>query len=60
MDFHSLKKEAALQFGGTTLDTSVSLARQQQGERAVAGVSVLSFNILWAMCWRLTDITDAQ
>ncbi len=35
---HSLRGKAALQSGGTAVDTSVALARQQQGEQAVAGV----------------------
>ncbi len=38
---HSLRKEAALESGGTTVDTSVSLAKRQQGEQAAAGVCVV-------------------
>ena len=34
---HSLGKEAALSSGAVAADTSVSVARQQQGEQAVAG-----------------------
>ncbi len=37
----SLRKEAALESGGTTADTSVSLARWQLGEQAVAGVGIV-------------------
>ncbi len=33
---YSLRKGAALESGGVTADTSVSLARGQQGEQAVA------------------------
>ncbi len=38
---HSLKKEAALESGGTAADTSVLLARWQQGKQAVAGMVVV-------------------
>ena len=39
VQFRILKgKEADPQSGGTALDTSVSLARWQQGEQTVAGV----------------------
>ncbi len=38
---HSVRKEAALDSGGTITDTSVSLARRQQGEQAVAVVGIV-------------------
>ncbi len=38
---HSLRKEAALEFGGTRADTSVLLARRRQGEQAVAMVGIV-------------------
>ncbi len=41
---HSLRKEAVLESGGMAADTSVSLAKWQQGEQAVA-VCVLSFTV---------------
>ena len=38
---HGLRKEAVLISFGAAVDTSVSLARQQQGERPVAGVGIV-------------------
>ncbi len=40
-DSRSLRKEAALESGGMAVDTSVSLARRQQGEQAVAGMGIV-------------------
>ncbi len=37
MESYSLRKEAALESGGKAVGASVSLARWQQGEQAVAG-----------------------
>ncbi len=53
---HSLRKEAAPRSGGTVVDTSVSLARWQQGEQDVARMGIVSGS---AQAPRLTDITDA-
>ncbi len=38
---HSLRREAVLEAGGATADTSVSFARWQQGEQAVSGVGMV-------------------
>lgn len=46
---YSLKKEAALWSGGSAADTSVSVARQQQGEQAVTAVGV-AFSQIFSRC----------
>ena len=40
---------------GMAADTTVSFARQQQGEQTVDGVGVV-FSILWALCRHLTSV----
>lgn len=44
----SLRKEAAPLSGSPAADASVLLARQQQGECAVAGVGRFSLSVFWA------------
>ncbi len=58
---HSLRKEAAVWSAGTAEDTSVSLARGQQSEQAVAGMGIVfQYSLKSAKAAQLTDITDAQ
>lgn len=59
MSWEVTQQEAALEFGGTTVDTVVSLARQQQSEQAVAEVStvLIIFFGLWQAPY-LTNIID--
>ena len=40
---------------GTAVDTSVSFARQQQGEQTVDGVGVV-FSVLWALSRHVTSL----
>ncbi len=54
LKFHSLRKEAALEFGGTAADNSTSLARQQQGEQAVAVVG----SVLWTLRRHVTSLVS--
>lgn len=49
---HSLERKAAPQSGASVADT-LSSARWQQGEQAVAWVGV---KILWALCRHLTSL----
>ncbi len=52
--------DAVLGSSGTAADTSVSLARQQQGEQAAAGVGIVLVSFRLCTAPPLTDITEAQ
>ena len=56
---HSLRQEAALWSGGTAADTSVSLARWQQGEQTVAGMgAVFQYRLGSEQTTQLTNVAS--